>query len=157
MVRITPMERVTVNVRRADALPTGKPADWAAAMPLDLEVDLRRARALANWLDAKFSVMGVRFGLDSLIGLVPVVGDTLTALASTYPIWVAQRHDLGRTVQTRMAFNIMVDWLPGLVPVVGDVFDVVYKANLKNLKLLEAAAEKKRERDARLGGREGPS
>ncbi len=140
------METVTVNVRRADERPAEEPANWVHALA-ELEADLQRARSLANWLDAKFSVMGVRFGLDSVVGLIPVVGDTLTALASTYPIWVARRHNLGRTVQTRMAFNIMVDWLPGLVPVLGDAFDVVYKANLKNLKLLEAAAEKKRRRE----------
>jgi hypothetical protein len=47
-----------------------------------------------------------------------------------------------------MAVNILVDWLPGLVPLVGDAIDVAYKANLKNLKLLEAAAEKKRRRES---------
>jgi hypothetical protein len=129
------MQTIPVDVRRVDH-----------AAP-DLEADLERARVLANWLDAKFSFVGVRFGIDSLVGLLPVVGDTLTALASAYPIWVAQRHDLGRTVQARMAFNVFLDWLPGLVPVVGDVFDVAYKANLKNLRLLEAAAEKKRRRE----------
>ena len=125
------MQTIPVDVRRVDR-----------AAP-DLETDLERARLLANWLDAKFSFLGIRFGLDAIVGLVPVVGDTLTALASTYPIWVAERHGLGKTVQARMAMNIFIDWLPGLVPIVGDAIDVAYKANLKNLKLLEAAAAKK--------------
>ena len=115
----------------------------------DLETDLSRARVLANWLDAKFSFMGVKFGMDAIVGLIPVVGDTLTALAAAYPIWVAERHGLGKTVQARMAFNVLVDWLTGLVPIAGDVFDAAYKANLKNLKLLEAAAEKQRRRHTR--------
>jgi hypothetical protein len=109
----------------------------------DLEADLNRARILANWLDARFSILGIRFGLDALVGLIPVVGDTLTMIASCYPIWVAERHQLGRGVQGRMALNVLIDWLPGMIPFVGDAIDVVFKANLKNLKLLEAAAEKK--------------
>jgi hypothetical protein len=131
---------IPVDVRRVDS---------AAPAAPDLGVDLERARVLANWLDAKFSFMGVRFGLDAIVGLIPVVGDTLSALASTYPIWVAKRHGLGRVVQTRMAFNVMLDWLPGLIPLAGDAFDVAFKANLKNLKLLEEAAEKKLRRETR--------
>lgn len=129
------MQAIPVDVRRVDR-----------AVP-DLETDLERARLLANWLDAKFSFMGVRFGLDAIVGLIPIVGDTLTALASTYPIWVAERHGLGKTVKWRMAMNVLIDWLPGMIPVVGDVIDVAYKANLKNLKLLEAAVEKKRRKE----------
>ena len=127
------MQTIPVDVHRVDR---------SVAAP-DLQADLERARLLANWLDARFSFMGVRFGLDAIIGLVPVVGDTLTALASTYPILVAARHDLGKTLQARMAMNILIDLVPGAIPVVGDLIDVAYKANLKNLKLLEAAAEKK--------------
>ena len=131
------MQTIPVDVRRVDP-----------AAP-DLEADLERARALANWLDSQFSFMGVRFGMDAIVGLIPVVGDTLTAVASAYPIYLANRHGLGRTVQARMAFNVLLDWIPGLVPVVGDVIDVAFKANLKNFKLLEAAAEKKRRREQR--------
>ena len=67
------MQTIPVDVRRVDR-----------AAP-DLETDLERARTLANWLDAKFSFMGVRFGMDAIVGLIPVVGDTLTAVASAYP------------------------------------------------------------------------
>jgi hypothetical protein len=109
----------------------------------DLEADVRRASILANWLDARFSALGIRFGLDAIVGLVPVVGDTLTALASLYPLLVAERHKLGRGVQARMALNVLIDWGVGLVPAAGDILDVTYKANLKNLKLLEQAAAKK--------------
>jgi hypothetical protein len=125
------MESIHVDARRVD--PTAP----------DLEADLARARTLANLLDSQFSIMGVKFGLDAIVGLVPVVGDTLTAVAAMYPLWVAERHNLGRALQARMAFNVLVDWGVGLVPAVGDVIDVMYKANLKNLKLLEKAAEKK--------------
>jgi len=127
------METVTVN-RMGYATP---------AAP-DLDVDLARARKLAYLLDAQFSLAGVQFGLDAIVGLVPVVGDTLTALAALYPIWVARRHNLGKTVQARMAVNVLMDWAAGLVPAVGDIIDVAYKSNLKNLKLLERAAERRR-------------
>jgi hypothetical protein len=127
------MNVIPVEVRRV-----------AAAAEPDLNVDLARARTLANWLDAQFSVFGVRFGMDAVIGLIPGVGDTLTALASTYLLYVANRHKLGKVVQARMAMNILIDWLPGMIPVFGDLIDVAYRANLKNLALLEAAAEKKR-------------
>jgi hypothetical protein len=128
---LTGMQAIPVNLKRVDTVAP------------DLKVDLERARLLANWLDAKFSFMGIRFGLDSLVGLIPVVGDSLTAIASLYPIWVAERHGLGKAIQARMAFNVLVDWLPGMLPIVGDVIDVAYKANLKNVKLLEAAAAKR--------------
>ena len=132
------METVTVNVRRAGG------AGGAKSSVPDLEVDLDRARKLARLLDSQFSIAGIPFGLDAIAGLLPVVGDTLTALAAMYPIWVARRHNLGKTVQARMALNVVADWAVGSVPVVGDLFDVTYKANLKNLKLLERAAERRR-------------
>jgi hypothetical protein len=134
------METVTVNVRRVG----GEGGAWAEP---DLRVDLERARKLATLLDSQFSVAGVKFGLDAIIGLVPVVGDTLTALAALYPIWVARRHNLGKTVQARMALNVVADWAAGSIPVIGDLIDVTYRANLKNLKLLERAAERRGARE----------
>jgi hypothetical protein len=131
------METVTVNVRRAGE------SHAAQAVP-DLETDLARARRLAQLMDAQFSFMGIPFGLDAIIGLVPVAGDAVTALVSLYPIWVAKRHNLGKVVQGRMVLNVLVDGLAGLVPLVGDAVDIGFKANLKNLKLLERAAERKR-------------
>jgi hypothetical protein len=131
------METVTVNVRRAGW------AGGAAWAEPDLKVDLERARKLATLLDSQFSFVGVKFGLDAIVGLVPVVGDTLTALAGLYPIWVARRHNLGKTVQARMALNVVADWAAGSIPLVGDLIDVTYKSNLKNLKLLERAAERR--------------
>lgn len=132
------MAAISVNVVRAAA-------SRAAETP-DLDVDLDRARKLARLMDAQFSVAGIQFGLDALVGLVPVVGDTLTALAALYPIWVARRHGFGKTLQARMALNVFMDWLGGSIPLVGDLFDVAYKSNLKNLKLLEKAVERKRRR-----------
>lgn len=108
----------------------------------DVATDLRRVRWLANWLDSKFEVAGIKFGLEGLIGLIPVVGDAAGALAGVYPIWVARRHRLGRAVQARMAANLLAEWAVGSIPIVGDAFDIAFKANLRNVRLLERAAAK---------------
>ena len=110
--------------------------------PLDLQADLRRARWLANWLDAKFRLFGIRFGLEGIVGFVPVVGDTLGIVAGLYPIYLAMKHRLGRQVQLLMALNLLIEWLIGVTPVLGDLADIWYKANLRNLALLEKAASK---------------
>jgi hypothetical protein len=108
-----------------------------------LDTDLRRARQIAKLLDAQFEVAGVKFGLEAFLGLVPVVGDTVGVLAGLYPLWVANRHKLGKAVQAKMAANLAVEWSGGLIPWVGDFFDVAYKANLRNVKLLEAEIAKR--------------
>ena len=112
--------------------PSGKPAD--------LRADLRRARTLAKLLDTQFNVGGLRLGLEGLLGLVPVVGDTAGALLGLYPLWVARRHKLGKAVQAKMAANLLVEWIAGLVPYAGNLFDIGFKANVRNARLLEKAA-----------------
>lgn len=109
----------------------------------DLGTDLERVRKMAKLLDAQFEIAGIKVGWDAIIGLVPVAGDVATALIGVYPLHVARKHKLGRTVQARMAANLLIDWAVGAIPVVGDLFDIGFKANLKNLKLLEKAAAKR--------------
>ena len=106
----------------------------------DIHSDLERARWLAHWLDAKFSVGGLRFGLQGVIGLVPVAGDTLATVAGFYPLLVAHRHKLGGEVMARLVGNLAVQYVMGLLPWVGDYADVWFKANLRNLAVLERAA-----------------
>lgn len=93
---------------------------------------------LARWMDSVFRIPGVgmRFGLDALVGLIPGVGDTLTSLVSLYILGSAARFGVPRVTLLRMALNIGVDWALGLLPVLGDVFDVGWKANQKNVALL---------------------
>jgi hypothetical protein len=114
----------------------------------DLDADLTKARWLANLWDAQFSLAGIRFGLDAIVGLVPIAGDLAGFVAGLYPLHLARRHNLGRVVQARMLANLLADFALGSVPVVGDVIDVGFKAHLKNVKLLEQAAAKRRERGA---------
>ena len=107
---------------------------------MDLEADLRRARTLARILDAQFSIAGIRFGADAIVGLIPGIGDTIALGVSLYPLYLVHKHKLPRKYARRMVTNVTIDWLVGLVPLAGDVFDVYFKANLKNLALLERAA-----------------
>lgn len=116
----------------------GSPAGAFSAAAL--ERDLKRAKKLAAWLDTRFSFMGYRFGFETIAGLLPVGGDTVTALLGLFPVWVAYRHRLGAGVLVRMVINLVVEWLIGLVPVLGDLFDTVFKANVRNAKLLETVA-----------------
>jgi len=126
---------IYVDVRRA-----------GVKTPLDLVADLTRARWLAHLLDAKWKLFGVRVGLDGIIGFVPVVGDTILLVAALFPIYVAKRHNLGTDVIARMLLNVAIDYFSGLVPIIGDVFDVLYRANLRNLAILERAVLQRTER-----------
>jgi hypothetical protein len=93
---------------------------------------------LASLLDDRFRIPGtdVRFGLDSLIGLIPVVGDLFTAGAGALILWWAVKLQLRRRTILRMVLNLFVDWLLGSVPLIGDLFDLSFKANLRNVELM---------------------
>lgn len=93
---------------------------------------------IARWMDSVFQIpgVGVRFGLDSLLGLIPGLGDAATSLVSLYILQAAQRRGVSRLTMTRMAFNIIADFAVGSIPLVGDVFDVYWKANQWNVELL---------------------
>lgn len=128
-------QAIPVNVRRVS--PTSNPAD-------DLAADIQRAEAIAKLMDAQFEIGGVKLGLDSIVGLVPVAGDAISAFIGLYPVYLARKHGLGKVVVGRMLLNLGVDFVAGSVPLAGDVLDVFVKANLKNVALLKKVAEKKR-------------
>jgi len=97
---------------------------------------------LSHYLDGLFRVPGTgwRFGLDSLIGLVPNVGDTLTSFASFYILIAGVRYGVPKITLVRMAFNIGLDYLVGIIPFFGDAFDFVWKANKQNVDLIRTRA-----------------
>jgi len=102
----------------------------------------RRARdrlAFLAWLlDSSIPIPGTRFtiGLDAVIGLVPVIGDLIGVLASSIIVVEANRLGVPRSVLTRMAFNVAVEGIVGMIPFLGDVFDAGWKANQRNVRLL---------------------
>ena len=85
-------------------------------------------------------VLGWRFGLDALIGLVPGLGDTSTALVSFYILAAAVRYRVPKITLLRMGLNIGIDYVVGALPVVGDFADAWWKSNRKNLELLQKRA-----------------
>jgi hypothetical protein len=93
---------------------------------------------LAYWTDSAFRIpgLGIRFGFDAIIGLVPGLGDLLTSLISLYILAAARRYGVPRATLMRMAFNIAVDTSVGAIPFLGDAFDVFWKANMMNVALL---------------------
>lgn len=93
---------------------------------------------LSKYLDdwVKIPVVGWRFGLDALIGLVPNVGDTVTSLASFYILVAGVRYGVPKITLLRMAFNIGLDYVVGAIPFVGDAFDFFWKANRQNMDLI---------------------
>src|SRR5215216_6665502 len=102
-------------------------------------------QALRTWqrlLDNAFRVPGtsIRFGWDPIVGLIPWAGDVLTALFSCVLILQAHRMRVPRVVQLRMLMNVGIDVLVGIVPFAGDVADVFWKANTRNMALIERHA-----------------
>ena len=98
----------------------------------------RRLNRLAWLLDSSIPIPGTRLsiGIDALIGLVPFIGDVVGVLLSSTILIEAARLGAGRSVLARMALNVAVEGLAGLVPFAGDVFDAAWKANQRNVRLL---------------------
>ncbi len=96
------------------------------------------SRYLDDWV--KIPVVGWRFGLDALVGLVPNVGDTLTSFASFYILIAGVRYGVPKITLLRMAFNIGLDYVLGAIPFLGDAFDFVWKANKQNIDLIRERA-----------------
>jgi hypothetical protein len=106
--------------------------------------ELRRLHELASLLDSAFQIPGTSFriGWDSLVGLVPGIGDAMTGVLSAAIVARAAQLGVPRGVLTRMGLNVAVDVIVGAVPLIGDVFDVVWKANKRNVRLLERYLER---------------
>lgn len=96
----------------------------------------RRVEALEKLLDRAFVVPGINrpVGLDSIIGLVPVAGDTIAALMGLYLVWEGRNIGMSRWQLARMTGTVGIDWLIGTVPVAGDLVDFFFRSNSRNLK-----------------------
>jgi len=98
---------------------------------------------LSEYLDGLFRIPGTgwRFGLDSLIGLIPNVGDISTSLVSFYILVAGVRYGVPKITLLRMAFNIGLDYVIGVIPFIGDAFDFFWKSNQKNMELIREHGE----------------
>jgi len=126
---------------------TYKPDGELKARSEDVEVEddfaapkaLLKAQSLANTLDSaiKIPFIGLRVGMDSLIGLIPGLGDTIMLLASLRIVYLGHKLGLPSDLRTLMIRNAAIDYGLGFIPVIGDIVDVFFKANLRNVRIME--------------------
>jgi hypothetical protein len=93
-------------------------------------------------LDTIFRIPGtrIRFGLEPIVGLVPILGDQATSLVSAALLYRSAQHRLPKIAMVRMALNILINGVVGMIPVVGDLFVLWYKPNIRNYKILQRHA-----------------
>lgn len=130
---------ISLNQPDPGSGPGEHPAASAAEMRAREARALERVRRIAHWTDNAFRIPGTpwRFGLEPLIGLVPVAGDLLGLALTSYALQQAWTLGAPRPLLWRMVGNAAADFLIGLLPGVGDLGDAVFKANARNLRLLE--------------------
>jgi hypothetical protein len=111
---------------------------------LTREQRMARLDALAKLLDVAFILPGtnIRYGIDGLIGLIPVVGDLITTAISLWLVREARALGAPWHVTARMLGNVALDGVVGLVPIAGDAFDVMFRANIRNMRLLRRWMDK---------------
>ena len=102
--------------------------------------DLQTATTIAELLDNKFEVFGIRFGIDPILGLIPGGGDLVGFILALYIVLIGVRMELPRPKIYRMLVNIALDFGIGLLPVLGDIADFAFKSNMMNLEILKKHA-----------------
>ncbi len=127
----TPQEQFE---RLANQLPVGR--DPASVR--------KRLEAMETVLERVFTVPGINrpVGLDSIVGLVPVLGDVVTASMGAWLVWEGRNLGMSKFQLTRMAGNVGVDTLLGAVPLVGDLFDFMFRSNTRNLRIIKRYLDK---------------
>lgn len=117
-----------------------KPQRMTAPMPMgtDPHSVRQRVETLERLLEGliEVPVLGRKVGLDAIVGLIPVAGDIITAAMGLYLVWEGRNIGMPRWQLWRMAGNVGIDSLIGAVPVAGDLFDLMYRSNTKNLKII---------------------
>ena len=117
-------------------------------MKLEIDATILRLDRIANLLDVAFPIPGtrVRIGWDSIAGLIPGVGDVITATPLFYYLYVVYKFNLGWSLALKIVFNQLTDILIGAVPLLGDLLDVAFKANIRNARLLIVALDARADR-----------
>ena len=104
----------------------------------------KRVETLEMLLERSFVIPGINrpVGLDAIVGLVPVVGDVITATMGAYLIWEARNLGMSKWQIWRMVGNLGVDTALGAIPLVGDIFDLAFRSNTRNLKIIKKHLDK---------------
>lgn len=126
------------------AAPRARPMGIDVPMGTDATSVRRRIESMEQLLENSFTVPGVgyRVGLDSIVGLVPVVGDFVTAAMGMWLVWEAKNLGLPKWKLLRMTGNVAVDTAVGAIPVVGDAVDFLFKSNTRNLRIVKRHLDK---------------
>lgn len=106
---------------------------------------LTRIEHVARLLDSRFRfpIIGVRVGWDSILGLIPGVGDAITTIPAGWMIWHGYQMGARKRTLARMGLNAGIDLVLGGVPVIGDLFDVAFKSHKRNLSLLQREMQRR--------------
>lgn len=104
----------------------------------------RRIEAMETLLERSFRIPGINYpvGLDSIAGLVPVVGDIVTAAMGAYIVWEGRNLGMPRWKLWRMVGNVAFDTAIGAIPIAGDAFDLLFRSNTRNLKIVRKHLDK---------------
>jgi hypothetical protein len=104
----------------------------------DVSDSVARISAVAHLLDSAFPIPGTNrtVGLDAILGLIPAIGDAISAALSSYIIWEAKQLGIPRWKLARMIGNVAVDTTIGAVPLLGDLFDAAFKSNKRNVRIV---------------------
>jgi len=105
-----------------------------------MKYHLKNAERIAKLLDSKFNILGLKFGIEPLIGAIPIIGDNITFIMSLYLVWIGVKMSIPKKELQKMTLNILVDYVVGIIPIFGDVADFFYKANDRNFKILSKYA-----------------
>jgi len=119
--------------------------DFRIPLGLSRRQRLERLEALASLLDSALVIPGtnIRFGMDALVGLIPGIGDAITTAVSLYIVHEARQLGAPAHLILRMLGNAAIDGLIGAIPIAGDAFDVLWRANQRNVRLLRAWMERR--------------
>lgn len=100
---------------------------------------LDHIRRITRLMDSAFRVpgLGLKVGLDPIIGLIPGIGDLVATITSAYIIFLATRFRLPKGILGAMVLNVALEFVVGTIPLLGDIFDAYFKSNVRNLELLE--------------------
>ena len=105
------------------------------------EEKLLRLKLLSERLDNSIKIPGTnqKIGIDAIIGIIPILGDFIGAIFSTYIMYSGIKMGVSSKIVKKMAANIAIEFVIGSIPIIGDIFDALWKANKRNVELIEEA------------------
>ena len=110
------------------------------------EEKLLRLKLLSERLDNSIKIPGTnqKIGIDAIIGIIPILGDFIGAIFSTYILYSGIKMGVSSKIVKKMAANIAIEFIIGSIPIIGDIFDALWKANKRNVELIEEALKIKK-------------